>query len=83
MDLESRLLRIEKVGNIIVELLKEMRGGQTIPLSRKQAARYIGCCPNTIDNYRKRGLLKQHAIGGITGYLTSDLDAIKKIGLKQ
>lgn len=47
-------------------------------LSTKDAALYLNCSKQTIINRTKKGLLKQHLIGGRKGYLLSELNKIKQ-----
>lgn len=45
-------------------------------LSRRKAAAYLGCAPNTLASYEARGLAPTHMrIGSTIRYALADLDA--------
>lgn len=61
------------IGNAILRALNEMKERDEIPMTRQQAAVYLGVSLTTIDNYRKQGRIRQVVKDGIVGYLPSDL----------
>ena len=61
------------IGNAILRALNEMKERDEIPMTRQQAAAYLGVSLTTIDNYRKQGRIRQVVKDGIVGYLPSDL----------
>lgn len=78
MDNE-RLCRIESIGNLILQTVTEMKGRDDIPLTRKQAAWYLGVSPQTIDNYRSRGILDLVVVDGLVGYPKQRLDELRRL----
>ena len=61
------------IGNAILRALNEMKERDEIPMTRQQAAVYLGVSLTTIDNYRKQGRIRQVVKDGIVGYLPSAL----------
>lgn len=49
-----------------------------IPLTPKQAATYLGVTTQTVQNYRRRGLIAPKTRNGLVGYLRIDLEELKK-----
>ena len=47
------------IGNAILRALNEMKERDEIPMTRQQAAVYLGVSLTTIDNYRKQGRIRQ------------------------
>lgn len=66
------------IGNAILRALNEMKERDEIPMTRQQAAVYLGVSLTTIDNYRKQGRIRQVVKDGIVGYLPSDLKHAKQ-----
>ena len=70
--IDERLACLEKAVASIID-----RDG--VPLTRKQAAWYIGRDPHTIDEYRRRGILTLYVVDGLVGYRRSELDKVKRM----
>lgn len=79
MDDSERLCRLESIGNLILDQLVRMKAEQDVPLTRKQAAWYLGVSVQTIDNWRARGILELVVVDGLVGYPLSRLDELKRI----
>lgn len=79
MENEERLCRIESIGNLILRAVTERKVMEDIPLTRKQAAWYAGVSPQTIDNWRSRGLIELVVVDGLVGYPLGRLDEIRRI----
>ena len=58
------------------ELLKELGGGASPWMSRKESASYLGVSIASIDNYVRWGLLEKHMIGRSTKFKRADLDKL-------
>lgn len=67
---------LKQIGDIVSQILADSKPDD-IPLTRQQAAYYLGVSLCTIDNYRKRGLIKLSTRGTLVGYLKKDLNKIK------
>lgn len=67
----------QHISEVIAEVLAQIKPFD-IPLTRQQAAVYLGVCPHTIDNYRAQGRLKLVSNKGLTGYFKEDLDKLRK-----
>ena len=65
------------IGEAILDALNELKEKDEIPMTRQQAAVYLGVSVSTINNYVKKGL-KPSVKHGIAGYLPSDLKKFKK-----
>lgn len=74
MDLD----RIIDIGEALAIAIAELKERDDIPMTRQQAAVYLGVSDSTIDNYRKQGRIQVTVKHGITGYLPTDLRRIKK-----
>lgn len=68
---------IRMIGDIVAEVLADVKPID-IPLTRQQAAFYLDVSLTTIDNYRKKGMIKMVTRGCLVGYLKKDLDRIRK-----
>ncbi|MFZ1680915.1 MAG: helix-turn-helix domain-containing protein [Rhizobiaceae bacterium] len=58
------------------ELLKELGGGASPWMSRKESASYLRVSIASIDNYVRWGLLEKHMIGRSTKFKRADLDKL-------
>jgi hypothetical protein len=76
---DERLGRIESIGNLILDTLTKMKVESDIPMTRKQAAWYLGVSTQTIDNYRSRGILELVVVDGLVGYPLSRLEELKRL----
>lgn len=74
----NKIDRLISIGEAILVALTDLKASNEIPLTRQQAAAYLGVAVTTIDNYRKAGLIKQVTKDGLVGYLPSDLKAARK-----
>lgn len=72
--LTQELKEISRTNKIILGYIKPI----TIPLTATQAAAYLNVSRSTISNYKRKGLLKPVVRHGLSGYLISDLDKLKK-----
>lgn len=75
--MEDKLDNLITIGEAILKALTDMKSQDEIPMTRQQAAVYLGVSVSTINNYAKKGL-KVKVKNGITGYLPSDLNAYRK-----
>lgn len=75
MDKMDELISI---GQAILHALNELKARDEIPMTRQQAAAYLGVSLSTIDNYRKQGRIRQVVKHGIAGYLPSELKSAKQ-----
>lgn len=82
MDDSERLSRIETVGNLILDIVTGMKAEQDIPLTRKQAAWYLGVSVQTVDNWREKGILELVVVDGLVGYPLSRLEELRRQRLK-
>jgi hypothetical protein len=70
----------EKLRTIIreeIQILSQKINREPKILTRENAAKKIGVCPNTISDYVKRGQLKNRGIGRKILILESDLEGIR------
>lgn len=77
----SELLeRLDALVDVAEAIKARLDFGQTfdVPLNRQQAAAYLDVSAGTIDNLRRRGIIKQVTRRGLIGYLLTDLDKIRK-----
>jgi len=44
-------------------------------ISKKEAAKFLGCSVATIDNYRRKGIIKRHHIGSSVRFRKDELIA--------
>ena len=65
------------IADAIASALVELKERDEIPMTRQQAAVYLGVSVSTINNYAKKGL-RMTTKHGIVGYLPSDLKQFKK-----
>ena len=70
--------KIIDIGEALAVTITELKVRDEIPMTRQQAAVYLGVSDSTIDNYRKQGRIQIAVKHGITGYLPSDLRKIRK-----
>jgi len=75
--MEDKLNNIISIGEAILSALTELKARDEMPMTRQQAAVYLGVSVSTINNYAKRGL-KPVVKNGIAGYLPSDLNKFRK-----
>ena len=75
--MEDKLDNLISIGVAILNALTDMKAQDEIPMTRQQAAIYLGVSTSTINNYVKKGL-KQSVKHGIVGYLPSELNKFKK-----
>ncbi|MDR9825189.1 hypothetical protein RCJ22_06200, partial [Vibrio sp. FNV 38] len=68
------------VGQALVIALNELKERDDIPMSRQQAAVYLGVSVSTISNYQLTGRLEKKVKNGIVGYMPADLRRIKNHG---
>ncbi len=80
-DLETLIgkavgLAVEKAVSVVLKSLQINTDEKY--LSKTEAARYLNCSLTTIDNYRRKGILKSKKLGGEKKvlFLKSDLDKI-------
>ncbi len=66
------------IGEAFTDILTDMKARDEIPMTRQQAAIYIGVSVATISNYVNQGKLTKKVKHGIVGYLPSDLRQLKK-----
>lgn len=66
------------IGQTISEVVTDMKVRDEIPMTRQQAAIYLGCSISTISNYVAQGKLTKNTKHGIVGYLPSDLRKLRK-----
>lgn len=67
-----------KVGDLLVDVLAELKVRDEIPMTRQQAAAYLGVSVSTISNYLSCGKLIKKVKNGISGIMPEDLRSIKK-----
>ena len=66
------------IGQTISEVVTDMKVRDEIPMTRQQAAIYLGVSVATISNYVNQGKLTKKVKHGIVGYLPSDLRTLRK-----
>jgi len=66
------------IGEAFTDILTDMKVRDEIPMTRQQAAYYLGVSISTISNYVASGKLTKSVKHGIVGYLPSDLRQLKK-----
>lgn len=66
------------IGQTITEVITDMKIRDEIPMTRHQAAIYLGVSESTINNYVKSGKLTKKTKYGIVGYMPSDLRQLRK-----
>lgn len=66
------------IGQTITQVVSDMKVRDEIPMTRQQAAYYLGVSISTISNYVASGKLTKSVKHGIVGYLPSDLRQLKK-----
>jgi len=66
------------IGQTITAIVTDMKVRDEIPMTRQQAAVYVGCSISTINNYVAQGKLTKKVKQGIAGYLPSDLRKLRK-----
>lgn len=74
---DMELDNLISIADAIASALVELKERDEIPMTRQQAAVYLGVSVSTINNYAKKGL-KMTTKHGIAGYLPSDLKPFKK-----
>ena len=83
-NMENSLVLIEKevflaqVKAIILEAIAEAKVNpvtEELPewVSRKQAAEYLGCTPQTVDNLARKGALQKKYLAGMPRFKREDL----------
>ena len=60
-------------GQITTHELKDSKQMEEIFLTKKEASDFLKVSPNTIDNYRKRNLIKSYKIGNNVRFKRSEL----------
>ena len=73
----EQLDHLISIGEAILASINELKARDEIPMTRQQAAVYLGVSVSTINNYVKKGL-KPTVKHGISGYLPSDLNKYRK-----
>ena len=76
--MEDKLNNIISIGEAILSALTELKARDEMPMTRQQAAVYLGVSVSTINNYAKKKGLKMTVKNGISGYLPSDLNKFRK-----
>lgn len=66
------------IGEAILQAINDLKAKDEIPMTRQQAAVYLGVSLSTINNYVTSGRLTKKVKSGIAGYLPSDLKGIRK-----
>lgn len=69
--------QIIDVGQALVIALNELKERDDIPMTRQQAAVYLGVSVSTISNYQSSGKLEKKVKNGLAGFLPADLRRIK------
>lgn len=73
----ERIGHLVTIGEAMLAALQELEMKLDMPMTRQQAAVYLGVSKSTINNYVKRGL-KPTVKHGIVGYLAADLEKFRK-----
>jgi len=66
------------IGQTIAEVITDMKVRDEIPMTRQQAAIYLGVSESTVNNYVKSGKLTKKVKNGLIGYMPSDLRPLRK-----
>jgi len=66
------------IGQTITEVITDMKIRDEIPMTRHQAAIYLGVSESTVNNYVKSGKLTKKVKNGLIGYMPSDLRPLRK-----
>ena len=74
----EQLDHLVTIGEAILDAINDLKADKEIPMTRQQAAVYVGCSPSTIANYVAQGKLTKKVKQGIAGYLPSDLRKLRK-----
>lgn len=70
--------RIMDIGQALSIAVNELKVRDDIPMTRQQAAVYLGVSVSTISNYQASGKLEKKVKNGLAGFMPSDLRRIKK-----
>lgn len=74
----EKIDQLISIGEAILQAINELKEKDEIPMTRQQAAVYLGVSVSTINNYCKNKGLKPTVKYGIVGYLPSELNKYKK-----
>ena len=66
------------IGEAMTDVLTDMKARDEIPMTRQQAAIYLGVSVATISNYVNQGKLTKKTKYGLIGYMPADLRQLKK-----
>jgi hypothetical protein len=70
---EMENVMLETFKKIIKEAAIQLAEENSKPLSRKEAARFLGVDESSLNRYELQGILKFHYLGGKKLYLKSEL----------
>lgn len=74
-EMQITLRRLEEKINMLCDIKTKETVREDELMTKKEAARYVGCGERTIDKWSKLGLIKSHCVKIRLYYIKSELDA--------